>query len=367
MTKDDVLDHLAEHVSRFTPEGTPERLPEGNLNEVWRVEGTPEPVIVKHAPPHVAANPDIPLTSERLVIEHRCLQALGPEGALEACASDAARAPRPLHVSTDPYVLVMEDCGALPTLGRWWRGEGPYDAVPSEDRSQAAGRSLGAFIGRLHAATHKDLDVAERFRNQPVQATRRAVQYQPAADMLDEAGVDDADALGARAVALGERFLEPGICLTMGDLWPPSVLVGAVAEDSAAPSAPPLRVIDWELAHFGRPAQDLAHLLAHYWMQAHRAPSDAVRAAVEAHRTGFLAGYQEGVETEGLTYDTLVTPQTRLDSAVHFAAEILVRTVGPFQEGYLYDGCAPDDEAVQTAVAAAAAALRRPEAAELGL
>lgn len=349
MTDEDVLPYLQKRLPDYTPAGEPTRLPEGNLNVVWRVAGAERSVIVKYAPPYIAADPDTPLDPSRLTIEARCLDALGPEGMLENVRRASVRAPRPLDVNDDPHVLVMEDLGDRPTLGRWLRTDGP-DAV--RERAPALGRRLGAFIGALHAATVDDAACADVFDNRPMQETRYAVQYQGVTDMLKAGAVPDAEELGARAEALGAALLETGRCLTMGDLWPPSVLV---AEDT-------LYLIDWELAHYGRPLQDVAHILAHLWMQAHRAPSPAIADAVGSLRASFLGAYTEAL---GDAAETLWTEQERRDAAIHFGAEILVRAVGPFQAGYVYEGLTPDHPAVQSALSTAAHLLRAPSAAEV--
>jgi 5-methylthioribose kinase len=349
MTDEDVRPHLRDRLPAFTPTGPPERLPEGNLNVVWRVPGEEQSVVVKYAPPYIAATPDVPLDSSRLLVEARCLTALGADGELSGVRDEAVRTPRCLDVDADAHVLVMEDLGTLPTLGRWLRATDP-------DRVQAAapalGRRLGAFIGRLHTTTHATPASAERFDNRPMQETRQAVQYEGVTEMLAAGGVVDADKLGARAEALGEELLDPGRCLTMGDLWPPSVLVDGDA----------LRLIDWELAHYGRPLQDIAHFRAHLWMQAHRAPSPAVADAVRALRSAFLEAYRTAL---GDAAGALWTDDERRDAAVHLGAELLVRAVGPFQDGYLYEGLAPDHPAVQEAVTTAAECLRSPTAVDV--
>jgi 5-methylthioribose kinase len=341
MTDDHVLAYVQEGLPGFEPEGAPTKLPEGNLNIVWRVPGTPEPVIVKFAPPYIAANPDVPLDPSRLVFEARSLQALAPDGPLAVVCSEHVRPPRPLHMRTDPHVLLMEDVGPRPTLGRWLR-----DAGTPQDGTRI-GRQMGRFIGRLHTATHEDDHFADRFDNRPVQQTRLAVQYEAVDEMLTAAGVEDAAALGERAVALGTRLLAPGTCLTMGDLWPPSVLV---IEDG-------LRIIDWELAHYGHPAQDIAHFAAHLWMQGHRAPDPPAAHTARHVLAAFLRAYRDAL---GPCAEALLTQQVLNDAAVHFGAETLVRTVGRFQAGYLYDGLAPDAPAVQEAVEVAAMHMRTP-------
>ena len=343
VNRDKVVPYLQNRLPAFQPTGSPTRLPEGNLNVVWRVPGEERSVIVKYAPPYVAADPDVPLDPSRLVFEARCLQALGPEGRLHDVTRSSIRPPRPLHVDAEKHVLVMEDVGDVPTLGRWLRGAG------DEERARRApdiGRTLGRFLGRLHRRTMDDEAYKQAHTNQPVQETRYAIQYQAVADLLERGGVADADELGARARDLGERLLKPGRCLTMGDLWPPSVLV---LEDG-------LRLIDWELSHFGHPAQDVAHFAAHLWMHAHRAPSEPVAGAAKTMWRRFLSAYRE---TLGSIGRGLVS---RRDGSIHAGAEILVRTVGRFQDGSLYEGLSPTDEAVQEAVHAAARLIRNPDA-----
>jgi aminoglycoside phosphotransferase (APT) family kinase protein len=180
-----------------------------------------------------------------------------------------------------------------------------------------------------------------------MQETRLAVQYEAVAEMLARAGVDDAAALGARAEALGRRLLAPGRCLTMGDLWPPSVLV----------AGKDLRIIDWELAHYGHPMQDIAHVAAHAWMQAHHAPDAATAQAARCLLRATLVAYRDAL---GVEAEALLTPPVLEDAAVHFGAEILVRAVGGFQAGYVYEGLAPDAPLVHEAVDTAAAHIRHP-------
>ncbi|MFO8100451.1 MAG: phosphotransferase [Salinibacter sp.] len=341
--------YAQDRLAEFEPAGEPTRLPEGNLNVVWRVPGADRSVILKYAPPHIAVDPDTPLDPSRLTMEARCLEALGPEGALSDVTRPSVRSPRLIDSRENPHVLLMEDCGDVPTLGRWLRSGEPESVHAT---APDLGRRLGRFIGRLHRRTLNDPDCAAAFDNRPMQETRLAVQYRGVADMLRAGGVDDADALGERAVALGRDLLSPGRCLTMGDLWPPSVLVGADG----------LRIIDWELAHYGRPLQDVAHWEAHLWMHRHRAPSGPVRRAVDRLRRGFRDAYRT---TLGTSRHRLWDKAERRDAAVHFGAEILVRAVGPFQDGSLYESLAPGHPAVQEAVRTAEQALRAPEAVDL--
>jgi hypothetical protein len=133
-----------------------------------------------------------------------------------------------------------------------------------------------------------------------------------AATLAPRLGWDKASvaAVHTACAALGDRLEQcPGVCLVMGDLWPRSVLVthedtlqlepvlpapGASGEGArnanqgntagAGPRRPVAQVasqlspaaerqwlIDWEMCHWGNPAQDVAHLAAHAWMLHHAA------------------------------------------------------------------------------------------------
>lgn len=349
MVDDDVHPYVQEQCPGFEPTGPPRRLSGGNLNVVWRVPGADSSLIVKYAPPYIAADPDTPLDPSRLVIEARCLDALASGGRLASVSRPTVRAPRLVDLNEDIPVLLMEDVGDVPSLGDWLRTHPPGSV---QEAAPALGRRLGAFIGRLHATTYGDEASAEDFDNRPMQETRLAVQYRGVADMLRAAGVDDTEALERRAESLGKDLLGTGRCLTMGDLWPPSVLV--VGDR--------LRLIDWELAHYGRPLQDVAHWCAHLWMQEHRAPSAVVAESIEDLRSSFIEAYCEAL---GEAKEILWTDRETRDAAVHFGAEILVRAGGPFQEGYLYGGLGADDPAVREAVATAVHHLRSPEEVDL--
>ena len=349
MTDEEVVPYVCERMPGFVPAGEPVRLPEGNLNVVWRVVGEETSVIVKYAPPYIAANPEMALDPVRLEVEARCLDVLGAEGALASVSCSEVRPPHLIDMNAEDHILLMEDLGEVPTLGRWLREDSAADVTAA---APTVGGRLGRFIGQLHATTYNDPTYAEAFDNRPMQETRHAVQYQGVTEMLERGSVSDAERLGERAEDVGEGLLKRGRCLTMGDLWPPSVLVKGET----------LRIIDWELAHYGRPLQDVAHWCAHLWMQKHCAPSPEVATTVEALRDAFLAAYREALGDAGTA---LWTGQEKRDAAVHLGAEILVRAVGPFQDGYVYAGLAPEHPVVQEAVRKGAALLRGSESLDL--
>jgi 5-methylthioribose kinase len=339
MAPEALLEHLHRRLPEFTATAPPERIRVGYLNYVYRVRGEPQPLIVKVTLPHIAAMPQVPLDQHRLDIEARSLAAFEPGGALESVGSGAVRPPRPLDFDEPRHILVMEDVGEVPHLGTW---------LVEGGAERNMGQLLGHFIAGLHWETFADPQLAVDFDNRAIQCSRLELHYAAVGDMLRRADLPDADELGRKALALGERLQSPGVCVIQGDLWPPSILI----------TADGLRIVDWELTHFGHPAQDVGHLSSHLWMHAHRAPTPEAAERARATLRDFLSTYRLGL---GSAFDEVFGAQGVRQGTVHFGAEILMRTTGAFQEGYLYEGLAVDAPALQEAVQVAAQHIRSPE------
>lgn len=265
--------------SRFVTQ--PEPLTGGYINEVWRLFGPNGTCILKHAPYHVSAVPDLALDPGRIGIEAHLLAMFAEDGELADIAQPEIRPPRPYYFDSSSFTLVMED--VAPHI--------PFDSMARRSAVDVSvGRRLGKFVGLLHRRSHGCADFMRTIDNRSVQAVRRKVQYDATAALLASAGIDDPELPAHRAEELGCRYLEPGKCLIMGDLWPRSILV------DAGPNT--VRLIDWEFAHFGRPAQDVAHLAAHIWMMAHRAADKNGRASLVAAWDAFVCSYRESLGRE---------------------------------------------------------------------
>lgn len=334
----DVTAYLRKRLPRIDITGPPTPLSGGYLNHVWRVPTAADPLVVKYAPPHIASDPSVALDSSRIAFEARSLALFDPRGTLSGIPTAWMRTPYVLDFDARAHVLVMEDVGPHHLLDRWLPATQP-------DAAQHAGTMLGHFVGALHARTFGDVHLAMLLDNVPVQTVRQDLQYEAVGDLLVGFGVSDGAALGRVAAELGTTLLEPGQCVIMGDLWPRSILV--VQEG--------LRLIDWEFAHFGRPAQDIGHLAAHIWMLHHRARYAEKQAVVAAFWTSFTAAYREAL---GVHLFMFRATELVEQSSVHFGAEILMRIAHPFKAGYLYDGLPSDDPLIQEAAQTAARAIR---------
>jgi hypothetical protein len=257
------------------PATTATRLAGGHLNRVHRLEGLRGSAILKVAPPHVATNPRIPLDPSRNRHERlallRAAEVLGPE-----------RVPAVLGHSDEHHALLLEDLG-------------PGRSLPLDE---AFLHELGATIGRLHRDTWGDGDRA--LANPSVQATRHIIQYRQVPAWLEAHGHDPR--LGQAVVELGIRLRdEPGQCFVMGDLWPQAVHLRPDGHWA---------LIDWELAHHGRPLQDTAHLRAHLFLL------DPDPRWPDAFDAAYRTSFPEHAPSP--------------DAPLHEAAELLARTVGAF-------------------------------------
>jgi len=306
-----------------------EELKGGRLNFVWRIQSTSgKSFIIKHAPPYIASKPDIAFDNSRIEFEANILRAFQFRNELTQLTGRGVRPPEFLGHDHPRHLLLMEDVGILPDLMR---------AVRLTDYDLAScGSMLGEFIAQLHSQTYQNKWFADNFANLPVQQTRMQVQYSGCLDFCRKAHMPDAEKIGKLCRQLGEKLNSVGKCLIMGDLWPLSILLDRNG----------IRLIDWELTHFGRPAQDVAHLAAHLWMMSHRASGQSQKERIDRFRRSFIESYHNWVARQK---PELITEEDQRDFQIHFGAEILARTLGSFQKNYLYDELPPEHPVIQEA------------------
>jgi len=328
ISKDRIFSILSEQLPSFCPVNDLQPLEGGNLNHVWRIKGQENSLIIKWAPAHITNNPEVPLSPKRLHFEAQALELFTEGELLETLGSDKVRPPRRLHFDRRYHLLIMEDVGSLPTLSEW---------IHLKDHTEV-GKTLGCFIGQLHKLTVNNEILDKQFNNTDIQQTRLKVQYNPAADYLSKTGLDKAisNQVSQKTKTLGQKLLEPGRCLVMGDLWLPSVLVNEGR----------LRIIDWEFVHYGRPLQDVGHFAAHCWMQAHSSSSKERYELFKKLWGNFWNQYQQTLDDTG---KLLLSGDEMQNMATHAGAEILVRTVGPFQDDYVYETLSPAHPKIQEA------------------
>jgi len=316
MTTDELLTAIGELLPEFKTTGAVMQLSGGNINNVWRVDGDPDSLIAKHAPPHIATNPDVPLSIERLSFEAKALSLFSSGGQLASLARHQIRLPELIAFDPDRSLLLMEDVEAFAELN--W--------VPTESISpKKTGQRLGQFIGNLHRKTFMDHELRNTFANFEIQQVRHQLQYEPAHEYGNWNDASTKTKIKKRSRDLGERLQGTGTCLVMGDLWPPSILVNKESD---------IRLIDWEFVHFGRPLQDIGHFAAHCRMQGQIAETSTADNWWNELWRSFIGAYKV---TTGDLYSELMNSEEKEDIGIHIGTEILVRAFGPFKKGYVYE------------------------------
>lgn len=328
-------------VDGFRFGGNVEPLENGLVNEVARLTGipgvVPGSVVVKRARPFIRTAPGVALDPNRVKTEAQMLSALGPGGRLSCVCTPRVRAPQLLASDAPGFTIVIEDCGRGPDLVEW--------IMRSESDAESAreiGGLLGTFIARLHAGTWNDVTWLGRNR---VGETLRAMYYEQIGPLAEQAGADDHRELGVRFAAQWQREQSAPSCVVMGDLWPASVLV----RDTM------LRIIDWEFARTGFPAQDVGMLTAHLWMLRERidgSPQVHLDAVLDGFVQGYAGSFEAGTGRPASTFAAEI--------ALYFGAEILSWTHGDAASH------APEplrNEARERAAELAINCLRDPEAA----
>ncbi len=181
----------------------------------------------------------------RIINERRCMDYLGQ-------VLDAGSVPEVLAHDDDAFLFVMSHA---PDGGTNWK-----DALLAGEIDLTTAARAGALLGRVHSASAADAEVARTFGDLTPMLQGRVDPYHRTAAA---ANPEVAPLVEAEV----ERLLATRRCLVLGD-WSPKNLL-----------AYPDRVLalDFEVAHYGDPAFDVAFLLTHFVLKGVRRPADAAR------------------------------------------------------------------------------------------
>jgi len=295
----------------------------GLLNHVWRVPTQSGSVIVKHAPPYIATQPEVALPCERAHFEAQALETLG-----QGLWDSDLTIPTLYDYDDEANILVMQDAGPLPNLR-----EQLIDSSFSDVDAQRIGRQLGSFIGNLHQYTLGQSSFAKRFHNIEIQKVRKGVQYHMPLEVLSNWTVPATDVL-EKMDQMGTAIMQAGQCMIMGDLWPQSILVARHK----------VWIIDWELTHYGFRVQDVAHLLAHLWMIWDRAKNQVAKARIVTLACAFRQTYEKHIDQEVAPLQ-MEGPVSH-PIATHISTEVLQRVIGNFSGAYVYEGASDAERKV---------------------
>lgn len=218
-----------------------------------------------------------------------------------------AATPRVLHEDRENYAFAMS---AAPADHRVWKADllgGRVEPIIAE--------ACGRLLGRLHAGTWHNAEVADRLGDQRIFDELRLDPYYRS---LSRRFGDCTPALeGLIESAMSERH-----ALVHADFSPKNLLVFAGG----------LLLVDFETGHYGDPAFDLGFFLSHLVLKAaYHAPAHAAYLALAAT---FLATYQ--AEMAGVL-DREAASGLQRRAVLHLAACAWARLDGKSQVDYLHD------------------------------
>jgi 5-methylthioribose kinase len=238
----------------------------GVSNVVLGVESAELSCVVKQSLPRLRVVEEWLAKRERAVTEARALTL--------AASLVPGSVPRVLDLDADRYAFTIE---RAPASWRNWKD----DLLSGVADATVAGR-VATLLATWHAGT-RDAAAAEAFADREGFEQLRIDPYYRA---VAHAHPD----LAATVEHHVEQLLRPGRCVVHGDYSPKNVLVG----DGA------LWIIDFEVAHFGDPAFDLAFMLNHLFLKALHAPeaADGYLRCAEVFWDTYAAGVPGSLEPD---------------------------------------------------------------------
>jgi aminoglycoside phosphotransferase (APT) family kinase protein len=263
----------------------------GVSNVVLAVTAGSARVVVKQALPRLRVADEWLAKRERALTEAAALELASR--IVPACV------PTLLDLDRDRCVLTIT---AAPVHWTTWKSR-----LLRGEADPAIARRLGELLAAWHQGTFRDEAVLERFGDtEAFEQLRIDPYYRTVARRRPE--------LAAAIGAVLARMEATRVCLVHGDYSPKNVLVGEG-----------VWAIDFEVAHCGDPAFDLAFMLNHLLLKRLHAPE----ASVELDRcaAGFWESYTNGVAGELL-------PETRYVLG-HVGGLMLARVEGKSPAEYL--------------------------------
>lgn len=256
---------VREHGLMTSDPVTVDTLDGGVSNAVFAVTDGQRRIVVKQSMERLRVSDEWRAPMERILTEAAALDltaALTPD-----------RVPEPLFVDPRRFVLAID---GAPAGWRDWRA-----ALLAGDANPAIATNLATTLATWHTATVDGRHLDDRFFDtQPLELLRVDPYYRTVARRAPE--------VAAPLAELINHMQSRRRCLVHGDFSPKNVLI---APDTAA-----CWVIDFEVAHFGDPAFDVAFLLSHLTLKAVHRPADAAR--YDACTRAFVTAYQDAVDNQ---------------------------------------------------------------------
>lgn len=260
-----VIGYLAGRGVAIGGDATARELGGGISNVVLSVEWADERVIVKQSLPQLKVESEWFAPVDRVLREARSIELMNEilPGA----------APRLLDADADRFVIAMT--GAPASWSDW------KQRLMAGDVQASVGSLLGTALARLHVQTRGGAGLDESFFDEkPFEQLRIDPYFRHAAQRVPP--------LSAAILEMVDELRARRSCLVHGDFSPKNLLVD--------PAQEVVWLIDFEVAHFGDPAFDLAFLVTHLTLKAVHHPHFAPD--LDAAAASFMIAYASAAGSE---------------------------------------------------------------------
>ena len=217
--------------------------PPVDLTQFGHPQSVPS-VVLKYAPPYMAADPSIPLSTSRQDVEARALVLLDPkfDSALPVSSLFAkynVKIPRFIHHDLEERVLIMTDLGSsVVTMDEWLTQEPGSNPDDVERIAKDLGRFLAEFVIATSEPNPRLLSLLPL--DSVLVDTLNLFAVEPLKAVLPSHGVPDAETLIKRVEDAARDSTKTDACLGMVDLWYNNIVIDSDQN---------VCLVDWE--YFG--------------------------------------------------------------------------------------------------------------------
>ncbi|KAF7359172.1 Kinase-like domain-containing protein [Mycena sanguinolenta] len=209
-------------------------------------------VVLKYAPPYIAADPAQPMSIHRQFIEANALRYLAETPGIRDLLTKFPRLKIPslIHHDSAANVLWITDLGVSQTIAR-------FLTIPPSLSTSAPeiATMLGAFISQFWQKMARPAPkTIALFARQNEQDDPVHFLSSTALKVMSSHGVPDAEILGERIRTTMQTKHDREICLGMVDFWPGSILI--FPDGSCG-------LVDWEYFGPSTPGAEIGMLVAH--------------------------------------------------------------------------------------------------------
>ena len=199
-------------------------------------------VVLKHAPPYMAADPSVPANPFRQDVDARALVLLDPKSKLALPVSSLfarhpnVKIPRFIHHDYEKRVLIMTDLGSVVKIDDWLTQE----PAPNPKDVERIAKDLGRFLAEFVIATSEPNIELPLLPNSVLIDAFNLYAVNTLKAVLPSHGVPDAEILIKRVADMARDSRKTDLCLGMVDLWCNNIVIDSDKN---------VCLVDWE--YFG--------------------------------------------------------------------------------------------------------------------